>query len=374
MHLIVNALSIGSMSGQHVVFGFLRPLAKWANAEHRISIIHYADESIPEELLQSGVHSISVPERHRHWTRRFIWELTQLDRIIRSQGGDILLNVSGSLIPNCSVRQAVLCQNPWCYVPAAQYGLGQSIKARLQRIGYRKAFRHADLMIYISHHLRSLYQRGNRGYEEKRAEVAYVGINESTFAAARQLSHLPREAGTILSVSAMAPWKGTNTLVDSLHLLRERGISARLKIVGPWPVASHRREIESQIDSLSLRDHIDILGRVSEEELHRLYATSEVFALLSSCESFGIPAAEAMCFGTPIVSTNVCAISEICEGAGLFGPVNNPEWAADALAFLLQDKTQWTNHSQTASQRAAELLPWEKCSPPLQNIFSLPKT
>ena len=121
---------------------------------------------------------------------------------------------------------------------------------------------------------------------------------------------------------------------------------------------------------MSLQDAVSILGRVSNDELHRLYGTSQVFSLMSSCESFGIPAAEAMAFGTPVVSTDCCAIAEVCEPAGQFGPVGDPEWTANALEAALTDQKQWQNWSEQARLRAATLT-WENCARPFQKIPGL---
>jgi glycosyltransferase involved in cell wall biosynthesis len=246
----------------------------------------------------------------------------------------------------------------------------ERLKARLQRIGYAKAYRNAAMMIYISGHLRDLYRRGNVGVPETRSEIAWVGLNEDTYQAARDLQGIEREPFSIVSVSAMAPWKGAETLVEAVRLLRARQIPAVLKLVGPWPNAAYEQTVEDQIQRHSLADSVRILGKVSNDELHRLYATSQVFSLMSSCESFGIPAAEAMAFGTPVVSTNCCAIAEICEPAGQFGPVDDPEWTAKALEKALTDRAAWENWSHAARQRAA-MLTWENCAKPFQRIPEL---
>jgi glycosyltransferase involved in cell wall biosynthesis len=92
--------------------------------------------------------------------------------------------------------------------------------------------------------------------------------------------------------------------------------------------------------------------------------------LMSYCESFGIPAAEAMAFGTPIVASQDCAISEVCAGAGLFGPAGNPDWTADALEQLLTDPSTWSQFSSQALQNASRLR-WEACSRPLMKMFEI---
>ena len=171
----------------------------------------------------------------------------------------------------------------------------------------------------------------------------------------------------------LARWrlgKGAHTLVDAVALLHKRNIPAELNLVGPWPHPEYEQQVRKQIADHGLQDSVTILGRVSDQELHRQYATNQVFCLMSRCESFGIPAAEAMCFGTPVISTNCCAIAEVCEGAGLFGPAEDPAWTAEALEKVLTDNDQWNSWSNAARQRASRLT-WEQCSQPLLKIPEL---
>jgi glycosyltransferase involved in cell wall biosynthesis len=169
----------------------------------------------------------------------------------------------------------------------------------------------------------------------------------------------------------MARWKGAHTLIQAVALLKAEGEEATLNLVGPWPDANYRQEIDQLIEKAQLQSQVKIHGRVDDDELHRLYATNEIFCLMSECESFGIPAAEAMSFGTPVVSTNCCAIAEICESAGLFGPANDPAWTAQSLKKLLSDRALWQQHSLSAKNRANLLLPWNHCFKPLLQLSEL---
>lgn len=358
------------MSGQHVVYGFTRPLARWMLPQHRMTVLHYEGETPPVDLLELEVETIAVGRNWKPWYKRIAWETTQLSKIVRKHDVDKMLNVSGALAPRCPVSQVVLCQNPWCYVRAAHRGSADRMKAALQRIGYRKAFRDAAMMIYISNHLRELYQRGNQGVSEAESRIAYVGLDDDTFATAQRLQNETRQTNTILSVSAMASWKGAHTIIDAVRLLKDRGIDAKLKLAGPWPDAKYEARIRDQILTQAVSDRVEILGRVSDDDLHRLYATSGVFCLMSSCESYGIPAAEAMAFGTPVVSTTCCAIAEICHGAGQFGPVNDPQWTANALQTALIDDKKWQTWSTQARENASRLT-WDNCAMPLRDIEKL---
>ena len=158
MRLLVNALSVGSLSGRHVVFGFLRPLARWIEGQHEILLLSYESEPPPAELLAAHVRWLPVSDRLRPWWKRASWEMYELRHVIRQERVDCVLNASGATIPTCPVPQATLAQNPWCFVRRAQTGLAQVLKARMQRRAYHHALKKSMLMFYISDYCADLYE------------------------------------------------------------------------------------------------------------------------------------------------------------------------------------------------------------------------
>jgi len=369
MRLLVNALSIGSLSGRHVVFGFLRPLARWVEGQHEILLLSYESEPPPADLLAAHVRWLPVADRLRPWWKRALWEMYDLRHVIRREGADYVLNASGAAIPTCPVPQATLAQNPWCFIREAQFGIAQVLKARMQRRAYQHALKTSRLMFYISDYLRGLYETLSPRCLPQ-SEVTHVGLDDEThLAAARLEESIPREPLSIVSVSAMAPWKGVDTLVDAVDIVRKKGLAARLTLVGPWPDARYENRILRQVAACGLQDDVTITGQVTKDELYRHYAQARVFCLMSHSESFGIPAAEALAFGTPVVASAGCAIPEVCAGAGLFGPAGDANWTANALASMLSDDTTWTAASVNA-RRNANRLRWETTARPLLRMFS----
>jgi glycosyltransferase involved in cell wall biosynthesis len=59
------------------------------------------------------------------------------------------------------------------------------------------------------------------------------------------------------------------------------------------------------------------LGRVSDEELARLYRGARCLAYPSLEEGFGIPLIEAMASGTPVVTSSGGATEEVAGGAAV---------------------------------------------------------
>ncbi|MFV0443324.1 MAG: glycosyltransferase [Planctomycetaceae bacterium] len=371
MRVLVNTLSIGSLSGQHVVLGFLSRLIPWTAGEHEFVLLHDERSELPESVLGPHVRPLPVSGRLRNWIRRSVWETTRFPALLRDNRIDLLLNPSGALLPNVSIPQVVLCQNPWCFVKAAQQGPVEAVKARLQQSGYRRAFQQADLNLFISDHLRTLYRQGAGSGPQAPSDIAYVGVNDETFAAAGALrDRVLRQSNLIVSVSAMARWKGVETLVAAVARLRQQGCPALLKLVGPWPDPAYHQQIRRQIDESNLTDAVEITGKVSKDALHRCYAEARVFALLSHCESFGIPAAEAQAFGTPAVVTTGCAMPEVCGDGAITVPPDDISAAADAIQTLLESEVDWSRRSE-ASLSNVERFRWELTARPFLKMFSL---
>ncbi|MCA9079368.1 MAG: glycosyltransferase, partial [Planctomycetaceae bacterium] len=306
MKVLVNALSLGWLSGKHVLFGHVRQLARWTANDHEFVILHRRDTDISELGDLPNVSGLKAPQSAGHWMTRLTWESFALPRLMARQGVDLYFSPTGTILPSSPVPQVTLAQNPWCMVSGLQQGAGQKLKAALQRRAYRKAFREADLMVYNSRHMRDLYQQTDPTGSERRFLIAYQGIDDATHAAAASCQ-IDRQPLRILAVSVMAHWKGAEHVVQALAELHRRGIAAQLKLVGPWADPAYRRLVEQVIAETNMSAHVEITGQVSRDELYAHYAQAQVFCLMSRCESFGIPAVEAQAFGTPVVGSSVCA-------------------------------------------------------------------
>jgi glycosyltransferase involved in cell wall biosynthesis len=162
----------------------------------------------------------------------------------------------------------------------------------------------------------------------------------------------------------MARHKNAEAVVRALARVRSAVPKARLVFAGSWPDAAYERGIRRLVADLGLAGAVDFAGFLPRAELDRLYAESQVFCLMSRCESFGIPAMEAQLFGTPVVSSTVCAIPEICGPGGLFRDPDDVPGVAAALQSLLEDDAEWARLSAAARANAARYT-WAECSRPL---------
>ncbi len=370
MRVLVNALSIGSLSGRHVLYGHLKQLAKWTVGTHEFLVVHAPGEQPPTDLNHANVTWKAAPKSAVHWTTRSLWEAWEIPGWLTRYACDLYFTPNGTALPRCPVPQISLAQNPWCLMPGIPHTWTERAKARLQRAAYRSAWQNATVMVYNSQHMRDLYRQNATGLPEGQACIAYQGVNEATFAAAESAAnHVIRQPQTIVSVSTMARWKGAETLVSAIEHLRRRGIDAQLRLVGSWPHRDYERHVRQEIDRLNLKNQVTIVGEVTVEQLHREYASARVFALMSRCESFGIPAVEAQAFGTPVVGATGCAMPEIGGKGGVFCPPSDPFATADLLEPLLTSAAAWNSLSQQALVNVRRFR-WEECSRPLLDVLS----
>lgn len=97
------------------------------------------------------------------------------------------------------------------------------------------------------------------------------------------------------------------------------------------------------------------LGFVSEAEKWALLAGAEVFCYPSFWEGFGLPVAEAMAVGTPVVTSAGTSLAEVVAGAGLCVDPRDDEALLSGLVDLLGDRDRAGELARAGRRRAGEL-------------------
>lgn len=174
-------------------------------------------------------------------------------------------------------------------------------------------------------------------YPDLRISVIYNGldadhfncISESELAAVRRKFALPEEF--ILSVGHFEKRKNYLNLIDAIALLRDRGRSCSLLIVGND--SGQRKAMEDRIVSANLSGRVKILCGLSDLEVRCAYKLCSLFAFPSSYEGFGIPILEAMAAGRPMVLSDIPVFREITQDKGVYFPHDDVE----AIAFSIEN-------------------------------------
>ncbi len=127
-------------------------------------------------------------------------------------------------------------------------------------------------------------------------------------------------------------------------------------------------EILERIKSESIEDNIRLLGYVDENEKPALYSGALAFLFPSLYEGFGLPIAEAMACGTPVLTSNSTSLVEIAgNSAVLCDPLSEDEMA-EGMYRLATDPTLRETLSKAGVSRAKEF-DWDASAESLYELY-----
>ena len=118
-------------------------------------------------------------------------------------------------------------------------------------------------------------------------------------------------------------------------------------------------ETSGNLQNLGLTDHVTFVGFPNNEDLSAYYRGALAVVFPSLYEGFGLPAAESMACGTPVLTSNVCSLPEIVGDAGLLIDPTDTEAIADGIHRLVEDTALIDTLRRKGLQRARQFT-WEK--------------
>ncbi|MDQ5979329.1 MAG: phosphatidyl-myo-inositol dimannoside synthase [Verrucomicrobiota bacterium] len=164
-----------------------------------------------------------------------------------------------------------------------------------------------------------------------------------------QSSPQPFALPRILSVgrlSAADAYKGFDTLIEALPLIRREYPAARLRIVG---TGDDQPRLAALAQRLGVNGSVDFLGAIDDDALRREYTACDLFALPSRREGFGLVYLEAMIHGKPCIAARAGGAPEVVSDTvgRLVEYGNLPELAAavDELVRAPRDSEVVRGHA-----------------------------
>jgi glycosyltransferase involved in cell wall biosynthesis len=179
------------------------------------------------------------------------------------------------------------------------------------------------------------------------------------------------EPPLILSVSRMDEHdhgKHLDSIIKAIPQLPTELSKARLVIAGDGVL---RSELLALVAREGLTARVSLPGRVSDEELERLYSEASIFALPSSKEGFGIVYLEAWCHRLPVIASIYGAAPEVVTDGvdGFTIDPENIESLAGRLTLLLQDQSLRTRFSEQGVRKVREKYSTENLKMNIKKLF-----
>jgi glycosyltransferase involved in cell wall biosynthesis len=145
--------------------------------------------------------------------------------------------------------------------------------------------------------------------------------------------------GYVLSVTGYHPRKNiAGTLSAFSRFARSEGGDRQIMILCSLQ-PDERAEIEGMARKLGIADRVVMPGHFVED-LYSLLAGASASIFLSRYEGFGIPAAESLAAGVPLVCSNRSSLPEVCGDAAVLVDPDDEERSAEGLKRVLTSQ-EW---------------------------------
>lgn len=243
-----------------------------------------------------------------------------------------------------------------------------------KRSGLRRALDKLDITIAYKDNLSRQLDResaraatciaSNSDYTRHNAEPVYgreiqtchLGVDAEAFAPAQHTG--PRQR-VVLSVGSLTPAKGFDFVVQALATLPRGTDGCRPPLV---VISNFQEGPERDYVSALAKDNdvpLQLLTRVSDDELRGWYARAACVAYAPVREPFGLVALEAMAASAPLVAVAEGGVAEsVVDGVtGIIAP-REPQPFGKAIGKLLDDPVRAQHLGQQAREHVSQHWTW----------------
>lgn len=202
------------------------------------------------------------------------------------------------------------------------------------------------------------------GIPQKKVAVIPNGIGISRF---NRRENVSKEKNSIVTVGRLVKQKGHIYLIQAMKKVAKETPKAKLYIVGDGP---YKTTLESFITKLGLKNNVILIGNLPEEEKVQMLLKSEIFALTSLQEGFGIALLEAMACGLPLVVSDLPVFRELLRDGqnGFLVETANPKETAEKITHLLHSKSKIEEMSKI-NRKHVEKFDWNVSTQRLEDII-----
>lgn len=140
-----------------------------------------------------------------------------------------------------------------------------------------------------------------------------------------------------LYAGAIQPRKNLVNLLKAFSIFKRR-LHSSFKLVLAGRLAWKTEDFQALLATYKYREDVVMTGYLHEVELAALMASAYAFVYPSLFEGFGVPVAEAMRCGVPVLTSKASAMEEISDGAAIYFSPQNVEELAEALMRIYKDE------------------------------------
>lgn len=201
---------------------------------------------------------------------------------------------------------------------------------------------------------------------ERNISVMPPGIDYSVYSAAQAVSEEKRNQirrkyrlpeKFFLYLGTIEPRKNVGTIFRAYSTL-PRSIRDEYKIIIAGGMGWKADEIMKLPKQLNIENDLMFAGYVDEEDKPFIYSLAEVFLFPSLYEGFGLPVAEALASGTPVITANNSSLPEAGgDGASYVDCMDDAGIAQEIVKYI--EDNDYRSLKLAAGQKHVKTLSWE---------------
>ncbi len=177
---------------------------------------------------------------------------------------------------------------------------------------------------------------------------------------------IPEGRKIVVYLGLLAPYQGTNILLQAAQILTSRLPAVHFLIMGyPDPVS-----YQKYAASLGISDKVTLPGRIFYRDAHAYLALGDVAVApkMSMTEGSG-KISNYMAMGLPVVTFETPVSREILGDLGLYAPLGNASALAEQLALALENQSLAQHLGEGGRSRARSDFSWERAAQQFEAIY-----
>lgn len=264
-----------------------------------------------------NVVPLVVPPPTRHPLLYRLWFGVSVPRALKKHRADVFVSPDGFLslatsIPQLAVMHDLNFEHHPADLPPAY--------SRYYRHFFPRFARKATRIVTVSSFSKQDIVQ-HYAIPADRVDVVHNGVSEvyAPLAAAERDAVRARLTGGIpylICVGSMHPRKNVARLLLAFDQLSEERPELRLVFVGERMFRDRR--MDEAWAQVKHKDRVIFTGRLGQQDLRKAIGAALALVYASYFEGFGIPVAEAMKCGVPVVAANATSLPEVAGDAAVY--------------------------------------------------------
>ena len=314
-----------------------------------------------EYVFADNVHPLVVSPPARHPLLWKFWYDIRVPLALKKIKADVFVSPDGfcsltTRVPQCLIIHDLgFLHHPEAYKKShVQYLKGKT----------RKFIRKAKTIVSVSNYSKQDIVKRYKA-DPAKISVVYNGVKNSFRPVPFEKKETVKEKYTggteyFIYAGAIQPRKNLVNLLKAFSLFKKR-LQTNMKLVIAGRLAWKNEEFLELLERYKYKSEVVLSGYLAENELASLMASAYALVYPSLFEGFGVPVAEAMKCGVPVLTSQNSSMQEVAgEGALYFDPTDHVD-IADKMMTIYKDEGL-RKQLVEKGMKSAEKYSWERAA------------